>query len=1260
MSSCYNKHYTIPHNVSPIFTGRDNICQQLHESCLPLGATGTPKIQRRFVLYGPGGSGKTQICLKFAQDYREKFWGIFWINASSSETAEQGFLNIARMCGLREDLNFVKSWLSNSEDSFLLIIDNGDNPLQDISRYFPTGGRGVILLTTRNPECKLHATVGSCEIGPMEPEEAITLLLKAAATGATSRNASRNLARPIVETLGYLALAIIQAGAVIRLKPSMMEDYCCVYSRHRQILPGHQPIQANTDYRHTVHTTWEVSVKAIEEMQKKTACNAIELLQFWSFIHFNAIPETILEEARKNMQGQRLTEWTRSHQLRMLPEEDFLHLAREATTTLSSFSLISINSVNNNHISMHPLVHTWARDRLGEAEQKNYWMLAASTLAMSIPWKCQPLDCEFRRLLLPHIDSCLGSHCNELFSTGEGWEERLEIAAKFAFVYEECGRFLNAAGLWEKVLDASKKMRGEGHRDTLASASCLATAYSHLGRVQEALELREKLLEVSKRMPGDGHPTTLASMSNPVLSYSHLNRRREALELQEKVLDVEGETPGEEHPNTLTTASNPANDYSELGRMREALKLQEKALDMRKEILGEEHPDNLDLMNNLAVSYRDLGRVQEALELREKVLAMRKRALGKEHPGTLASMSNLIISYYHCSRMQEAIDLQKELLDVTKRTLGVEHPNTLLIMDDLAIGCTTAGRLQEALELQEEMLAVRKRMLGKEHPHTIEAMGRLATTYCDHGQIKEAIDLQQEILDVTKRIKMANQIEFSPAIPIPLVFDVQKRILQLRSYLDPNDPQYQPEPQHVNIKAAIELYEQGKIDGHQRIYIRNGQVITREESFKGPNWAWGEGLHYQYAQKFAYGRGPFGPYNHELRMLLRLTADFGGDGTIYGIIAMNDTGSTILTLFDVDMLHPGDIQGYAGWAGPVVVSNADGAIGVYPAIRVQVQPVRDENLPWSEWINEKAIVRPIGPGTPRLSGTGIRDVLPDSDNPPMPTPARRSWTGRYTGGTWYCACSMKAVCFPVKSDTPNKGRSFWRCPRAIGEQCAFFVWVEDEADAKAYLGIPLEPETPTKKSGAAAGKGDESPTMTILSTQWLQPAASTSNSNSNSNSNSSANKSTSNANGTSNNNNNDDGKSGPSTSQLPAGPSDSNAIASAKPVTTPLPPPTRNIFPPTPPSSTSSTSTYSLTPPPEPPASNLAATILDLLYTNNVKLHPEAAADLQEEVARWHEITRARVRRYQRTIEELRGLIQELEVSPPAELAANQVFSFRS
>ena len=68
----FNKHYLITHNVSPIFTGRSDISKLLEETCLPPKMADASGVQKRCVLYGLGGSGKTQVCLKFAQDHREK------------------------------------------------------------------------------------------------------------------------------------------------------------------------------------------------------------------------------------------------------------------------------------------------------------------------------------------------------------------------------------------------------------------------------------------------------------------------------------------------------------------------------------------------------------------------------------------------------------------------------------------------------------------------------------------------------------------------------------------------------------------------------------------------------------------------------------------------------------------------------------------------------------------------------------------------------------------------------------------------------------------------------------------------------------------------------------------------------------------------------------------------------------------------------------------------------------------------------------
>lgn len=102
---------------------------------------------------------------------------------------------------------------------------------------------------------------------------------------------------------------------------------------------------------------------------------------------------------------------------------------------------------------------------------------------------------------------------------------------------------------------------------------------------------------------------------------------------------------------------------------------------------------------------------------------------------------------------------------------------------------------------------------------------------------------------------METTIEFSPATPIPIPFDIQKRIQELRGYLDSNNPDYQPQPQHINIKAAIKLYEEGKIDGIEPVYIMDGKIVPKKEIFKRASWSWSEGRFYQLTQKHAYGHG---------------------------------------------------------------------------------------------------------------------------------------------------------------------------------------------------------------------------------------------------------------------------------------------------------------------------------------------------------------------------------------------------------------------
>lgn len=66
-----NKHYWVPHKPNRYFTGRSDIFKHLSNDLIR-DRHFEQETQQIFVLYGLGGSGKTQISLKFAQDHRDE------------------------------------------------------------------------------------------------------------------------------------------------------------------------------------------------------------------------------------------------------------------------------------------------------------------------------------------------------------------------------------------------------------------------------------------------------------------------------------------------------------------------------------------------------------------------------------------------------------------------------------------------------------------------------------------------------------------------------------------------------------------------------------------------------------------------------------------------------------------------------------------------------------------------------------------------------------------------------------------------------------------------------------------------------------------------------------------------------------------------------------------------------------------------------------------------------------------------------------
>jgi hypothetical protein len=130
--------------------------------------------------------------------------------------------NVANKAGVGKNYEAALHWLSNQDEDWLLIIDNADDPNLGLMDFFPKGGNGHVLITTRDQDCAL-GNVGSMAFYGMHENDAHDLFLKVANIKESAEN--KPLVRDILSELGHLALAIVVAGSAIHQGYCKLKEY---------------------------------------------------------------------------------------------------------------------------------------------------------------------------------------------------------------------------------------------------------------------------------------------------------------------------------------------------------------------------------------------------------------------------------------------------------------------------------------------------------------------------------------------------------------------------------------------------------------------------------------------------------------------------------------------------------------------------------------------------------------------------------------------------------------------------------------------------------------------------------------------------------------------------------------------------------------------------------------------------------------------------------------------------------------------------
>ncbi|KAF3898664.1 hypothetical protein GTR04_0045 [Trichophyton interdigitale] len=238
-----------------------------------------------------------------------------------------------------------------------------------------------------------------------------------------------------------------------------------------------------------------------------------------------------------------------------------------------------------------------------------------------------------------------------------------------------------------------------------------------------------------------------------------------------------------------------------------------------------------------------------------------------------------------------------------------------------------------------------------------------------------------------------------PACPNPIKWDVEGRIAELQAMIDSPATK---EGQKINLQVAINMYHEKKLPA-PALYIQKGKVISLQDLDTAyPFWVEGFGQQFsaqalipaveptsssavsetvslspalQLASRVTYDLYPSSQgIGHQIFARIRGIPGFLLAPPVFlNITMLNDTGSSLLTVFDTDLVALGIPSTYGGYGPQIPISTAAGVLR--QNIAVEMQLLDSYGDPMSDWFFENSVVVPLAQGVTRLSGNGIRELF---------------------------------------------------------------------------------------------------------------------------------------------------------------------------------------------------------------------------------------------------------------------------------------------
>jgi tetratricopeptide (TPR) repeat protein len=715
-------------SLGALLKGRDELLEALAQRFGPVPRReGQPAAA--LALTGLGGVGKTRLALEHAWRQTDEYPSRLLVSAASPESLHR---NLAALCGSavldlpakeetdeERQLVAVLAWL-RYQPGWLLVLDNVDTAesAEAVEALLPRLAGGHVLITGR--VSNWSGAVKTLPVDVLSPAAAAEFLLLRTQGRRRVSPDDAAVAATLAAELGYLALALEQAGAYVAHRQSSLAQYLAQWAQRRdEVLAWFNP--RLMQYPASVAITWQASFDQLSPGVRR-------LLQRLAWLAPEPIPESLLDVPVPGRAADEGDPW-------------------DALAELAGYSLVTRDR-ELPVFSVHRLVQEVTRrgqkaEEAGPGGAAGSSLRGAPALRQALDWVDDGFVGETMNVRSWPVLEPLAPHAQAVarYADEAGIADAtVRLFSLVGLLLYARARHAEAEPLMRRALALVETSFGKEHLEVATQLNNLAQLLQTTNRLAEAESLLRRALDIDKASLGEDHPQVAIGLNNLAALLQSTYRLAEAEPLMRRALLIGENCSGTESPSVAIRLSNLAQLLQDTDRLAEAEPLMRRALAIDESSFGKEHSNVATRLANLAQLLQTTNRLAEAEPLMRRALAIDEASFGKEHPRVATQCNNLAGLLQATNRLAEAEPLLLRALTIDETTFGKEHPDVARDLNNLALQFQATNRPIDAEPLIRRALGIFIASLGAGHPYSNKAKNNYTLLLRSLGRTEAEIE----------------------------------------------------------------------------------------------------------------------------------------------------------------------------------------------------------------------------------------------------------------------------------------------------------------------------------------------------------------------------------------------------------------------------------------------------------------------------------------------------------------------------------------